>query len=248
MQFRLDVKYPGPGLIEVRFRSVPIQGRSFFCPRGSAGHWSPSPCGRLSRPRTNTGPPSRRSGIGRRRSCPSCSHRGWALRDASHVHRVPLMGVVPSFAPAAWLPGQRSLPRSLAGQIGFLPDELVRHRTRRPTHCFGPYRPGSGPLTNRRVSAAGSLALHRPILLARPRRLVMPPARYVVRAAPARRSNSCGELPSASLGRCGGRGRTSRSARIHGASWRTPELVDDEQIRAEQPSEDPADAVVGEAR
>ena len=53
--------------------------------------------------------------------------------------------------------------------------ELESHPPGCPTHCFGPCQPGFEPLTNRGVSATGSLSLHRPTLLARPRRLVVPP-------------------------------------------------------------------------
>src|SRR5713226_2033527 len=65
------------------------------------------------------------------------------------------------------------------------------------------------PVTDRGVSAAGSLALHRPTSLARPRRLIVPPSRHIVRAAPTHRCNSSGKLPSASPNCCGSRGQVS---------------------------------------
>ena len=95
------------------------------------------------------------------------------------------------------------------------------------------------------MSDTGSRVLHRSHLLARPRRLVVPPSRYVVRAAPARRRDPGVRLPSASPNRCGGQGRTSQSARIHSASWRTAEVVDDEQVWHEVAAEDLLEAVVG---
>jgi hypothetical protein len=101
------------------------------------------------------------------------------------------------------------------------PIELERQVPRRSTHCLRPTSTRFEPFSNQGVSATGSLSLHRPTSLARPRRLVVPPSRYVVRAAPAHRSNSCGRLPSASPGCCGNQGRASQPARRHGASWRT---------------------------
>jgi len=68
------------------------------------------------------------------------------VSDASHVHRVPLVGVVPSYAPAASPRAQRSPARSLDGPMGYQPAKLERHRLRRPTHCFGPDQPGFEPL------------------------------------------------------------------------------------------------------
>ena len=131
------------------------------------------------------------------------------MSDASHVHHVPLVGVVSSFAPAASSPAHRSSAGDLRAPILCGHAELESHHRRHPTHCLGPDQPGLEPLTNRGGSATGSLALHRPTLLARLRRLVVPPSRYVVRAAPAHHGNSHGRLPSASPNRCGGQGWVS---------------------------------------
>ena len=51
--------------------------------------WSPSPCDRLSRPRTTTGPPPHPAAISRRRTFPPpawLAGRGGDHRDGSHVH------------------------------------------------------------------------------------------------------------------------------------------------------------------
>src|ERR1051326_114793 len=131
------------------------------------------------------------------------------LIDASHVHHAPLVGVVPSFAPAASPHAQtqfrvqpRRVHRLEARQVG-APSDGVLHALRRPRSTR------FEPLMNRGVSTTGSLALHRTTLLVRPRRLVVTPSRYVVRAAPARHGNSRDELPSASPNRCGGQGWVS---------------------------------------
>ena len=54
--------------------------------------WAPSPCDRLSRPRTTTGPPPPATGAGRRRTCPPAHGRppnpGGNRQRGSHVHHV----------------------------------------------------------------------------------------------------------------------------------------------------------------
>ena len=112
---------------------------------------------------------------------------------------------------------------------------------RRVHCCTDPDPPGWSRSTTGGASDAGSLALHLLVLLARPRRLAVPPLRYVVRAAPgsARMSALC--LPSASRNRCNGPGWRSRSTRFIGASWRTAELVDDQQIYALEPAAEAAE-------
>ena len=52
--------------------------------------WTPSPCDRLSRPRTTTGPPSHPDGISRRRAFPPTS---WLLAGEGTA------GMVPTFTP-----------------------------------------------------------------------------------------------------------------------------------------------------
>src|SRR5438552_3374371 len=116
------------------------------------------------------------------------------LLDASHVHCVPLVGVVPSFAPAASPSARRSSADGLGGPFTES-TEFERHRIRRPTHCSGPDQPGVEPLTNRGGSATGSLTLHRPTFLARLRRLAVPTSRYVVRAAPAHHGTPMVDCP-----------------------------------------------------
>ena len=73
VQFRLHHQYPVPGNITFWPRSADIHQR----PPGSAlslrTHWAPSPCGRLSRPRTTTGPPPHPGGINRRQVFPPTS-------------------------------------------------------------------------------------------------------------------------------------------------------------------------------
>jgi len=65
------------------------------------------------------------------------------LANASRVHRVPLGGLVPSFAPAAMSRAQRSSTR---GHISFASIEIAvsgRHLPRLPACCHGPHQPGS---------------------------------------------------------------------------------------------------------
>ena len=73
VQLRLHPAYPPLGLLEVGPRRAGIHQR----PPPSAAmlrtRWAPWPCGRLSRPRTTTGPPPHPGGIGRRRAVPPTS-------------------------------------------------------------------------------------------------------------------------------------------------------------------------------
>src|SRR5439155_6924881 len=61
VQLRLDVQYPLPGLGKVGPRSPGVHRRPPAVPiRRLRSRWVPSPCDRLSRPRTTTDPPPRR--------------------------------------------------------------------------------------------------------------------------------------------------------------------------------------------
>jgi hypothetical protein len=76
VQLRLHHKYPVLGLIEVGPRSASVHRRP---PRSALmlrTRWTPSPCDRLSRPRTTTGPPSHPRGVSRRLAFPPTS---WLL-------------------------------------------------------------------------------------------------------------------------------------------------------------------------
>ena len=73
VQLRLHHKYPMLGLDEVGPRIADIHRRA---PRSAwrlRTRWTPSPCDRLSRPRTTTGPPSHPGGFSRRRAFPPTS-------------------------------------------------------------------------------------------------------------------------------------------------------------------------------
>jgi len=125
-------------------------------------------------------------------------------------------GTVPSYTPAA-------SPRTTRSRVRVARPRSSHRFEARPRegpigcrflqHCASPDPPGSSWWTNRGASYTGSLALHLSVSLARPRRLAVPSCRYVVRAAPGLARISAFSLPSASRGRCGGRGRTSRSSR-----------------------------------
>src|SRR3989442_1724111 len=97
------------------------------------------------------------------------------------------------------------------------------------------------PLTSRGASTTGSVSLHLPVLLAGPGCLMVPTRPYVVRAAPARPRTPGVRLPSASPGRCGGPGWASQPTRYHGASWRTADVVNDDEVGATDPGDHPLD-------
>ena len=108
VQLRLDLEYPGPRLSEVGAWSVPIQGRRFSCLEevlitGPLRHVAGFPDLRLLRDLRHV---ARASGdVDPARSASTEDGR---VSDASHVHHVPPVGVVPSFAPAALSPAHRS--------------------------------------------------------------------------------------------------------------------------------------------
>jgi hypothetical protein len=185
----------------------------------------PSPCGRLSRPRTTRETPSRESAIRRRWTCP-VTHQGDTVAVPTFTD-FRVMGTVPSYTPAASPHTRRSMCAATVEPSACGTTERMRDRISRIQHCASPYPPDWSWLTNRRASDAGSLSLHLPILLARPRRLAVPPHRYVVRAASGLACISTFDLPSASRDRCIGRGR-NKSSRHISASWRTADLIDDE--------------------
>ena len=94
-------------------------------------------------------------------------------------------------------------------------------------HCASPYPPDSSWLTNRGASDADSLSLYLSVRL-RGRALAVPPRRYVVRAAPGLPCISTFNLPSASATAASVAGGVF-SSRFISASWRTSELIDDQQ-------------------
>ena len=104
VQLRLHLVYPLFGLVEVGPRRPDIhQG-----PPPSAlrlrSRWGPSPCGRLSRPRTTTAPTSHPGGMSRRRAFPPTN---WLLAGERTAGVVPTFimdrstGEASNYAPAA---------------------------------------------------------------------------------------------------------------------------------------------------
>ena len=89
VQFGLDLQYPSLVLIQhgVALQITGIHQRhsrhSSILP---AACWPPSPCGRLSRPRTTTEPPPRPAAISRQRACPP---RAWQARGKDGRGRFP---------------------------------------------------------------------------------------------------------------------------------------------------------------
>ena len=88
VQLRLHREYPRLGLVQARPRCARIHRRPPRSALRLRSRWTPSPCGRLSRPRTTTGPPPHPASIDRRRAFPSVIFRRQRgdRRDGSHVH------------------------------------------------------------------------------------------------------------------------------------------------------------------
>jgi len=105
VQLGLDSQYPRPCLLEARPRRVGIHRRPPDLPASSPpARWVPSPCGRLSRPRTTTDPPSRPGAISRQRACPPSPSLGDGEGDSR---------AVPTFTTSrstGWAPSSLSRP------------------------------------------------------------------------------------------------------------------------------------------
>ena len=161
----------------------------------------PSPCGRLSRPRTTTEAPSHLRAISRRRACPLAAwlagrEGGPRMVPTFTMHR--LTGSAPSFSPAAsprvrrrpspWPPGRRSPPASES------PTTLIgRTRAAVPAHI---HQIGAGsPLEG---VHHWFLSYTFPSCLPDPGRLAVPTRPVVVGAAPTLPCASRVRLPPAS--------------------------------------------------
>ena len=89
VQLGLNLPYPSLRTTQRALRSVGIHRRPPGIPASSLPTcWPPSPCARLSRARTTTGPPPHPTAIGRQRTCPppdwlpgGKGDRGWFPRS-----------------------------------------------------------------------------------------------------------------------------------------------------------------------
>ena len=115
VQLRLHDEYPRLGLNRTGPRSAGVHQRPPRLASMLRAHWTPSPCTRLSRARTTTGPPPHFAGIDRRQVFPPRwqGPTKWFPRSLSN----PSTGSAPSYAPATsprlrrslspWPPGRR---------------------------------------------------------------------------------------------------------------------------------------------
>jgi hypothetical protein len=92
VQLRLHHEYPVLGLIEVGPRSADVHRRPLRSAWMLRTRWTPSPCDRLSRPRTTTGPPPHPGGIDRRRAFLPTS---WMLAGKGTAGMVPTFTLEP---------------------------------------------------------------------------------------------------------------------------------------------------------
>ena len=95
-------------------------------------HWTPSPCGRLSRPPTTTGPPPRPGGHSGRCACPEPTNGGSGghRRDASHVHHRPVRRVGAQLYPGGIAARYRNPARGLTRPNSNRTDETVPNDNR----------------------------------------------------------------------------------------------------------------------
>ena len=129
----------------------------------------PSPCGRLSRPRTTTRTPPRPAPIGRHRALPGCHQQPGARGALPTFTMIRLTGSAAGCTPTAHPTGTRSIPSATT------PGQNRRARSEPPlnraasllstTHVHQV----SGRLRNRGASTTTSLSLYLSVSLARTR-------------------------------------------------------------------------------
>ena len=168
VQLRLPSQYPLFGQLGVKRRER-IHARPperllmlrSCCP--------PSPCGRLSRPRTTTRTPPRPAPISRHRALPGCHQQPGAHGALPTFAMIRLTGSAAGFAPTAHPAGTRSLPPATT------PGLDIRTWSEPPSNRAASLlsttqiRQVSSRSRNRGVSTTTSLSLYLSVLLARTR-------------------------------------------------------------------------------
>jgi hypothetical protein len=195
--------------------------------------WGPSPCGRLSRPRSTTAPPPHPGGNGGRCACPGPTGPTGTAGTFPTFTINRSAGSTSSYTPVASPRDNRTAPRGPGRPISHQAPETVpiSYRDRAPRQPIAASF-GAGDESRGFNHWFG---FPTPFCLACPPGPLAAARRYVVGAAPTLRLTSGFGLPPASTGRCGDRRWASHPTRIDGASWRTADLVDDEQRDERQP-------------
>jgi len=143
VQLRLHHAYPLLGLVEVRPRCADIHRRpprSALMPRT---RWTPSPCDRLSRPRTTTGPPPHPGSINWRRVFPPTSR---LLAGEGTAEMVPTFTLEPFDGVGAQLcPCNIATATPQAFTVASEPARLTDPRVPRTTSCGYALLPSPDP-------------------------------------------------------------------------------------------------------
>src|SRR4029077_6939829 len=229
MQLGLDLQYPCLRLARRRPRRARVHRRPPGLPVPNLqACWPPSPCGRLSRPRTTTRPPSSPGADGRRQACPSPV---WTTGGEGGPRSVPTFTTQPVGGGGDQLcPCSIAMGTPQAFPMASWPEGTIRLPSR-PTswdvRCkTGPNPPGLGAGNWIEELWRWFLSYTFPPCLPSPGRLAVPARLVVVRAAPAPPCASKAGLPSASTPllrqRCAGLLPPSRSMVLRGA--RPPHL------------------------
>ena len=165
--------------------------------------WRPSRCGRLSRPRSTTTPPSRPRRISRQRAFPGCHQQPGASGALPTFTMIRLTGLATGSTPTALPPGTRSVPSVTA------PKPESRAWSAPPSNKAAPLlstthvRQVSGRFRNRGASTTTLLSLRLSVSLARTRASgsAARPSRCRGRSR-RRRALPRRDWPPASPGRC----------------------------------------------
>ena len=225
VQLRLDLQYPVLCLDEVEVRCVGVHRRPPALPvQLLQARWVPSPCSRLSRPRTTTDPPPRLLVISRRRALPAAD---LADRQVGDEQAVPTFttdrstGSVPSFSPAGM---STTTPQSFTVAPGTNSTEAL------PPGCKGVRRTAI-PAIHQVSSRSNALEGVPPLVPSFVRLSVLLAGPGLSGGAiPSRRCRGCSHLPSRLRGQAASSfsgllrqatGGALPPTRSCGASWRT---------------------------
>src|SRR5690606_21099328 len=240
-QLGLDLQYPAFGRIRDLLQLVGIHQRPPGIPASALPTcWTPSPCTRLSRARTTTGPPPHPETVSWRRACPR-SRLGRPVRGRSRM--VPTFPVCRSARMGALLcPDSLAVPTPQSFGTATGPEDFSDSGVGGP-HVGQP-RTASRPRSTRLEPVQRLRSFNRRFLtytfwprLPDPHRLAVPARPVVVGAAsrPPRRPPGRTALSFYRTAATARRWRSCTTTRSHRTSWRTHASLEDITLHLQLP-------------